>query len=95
MQTSITFMDWVKDGSRKVYIRVSSAFAVCFTLFQALRLFGVERIPIPNIPNNDDAWLMVNYGIHVIFIGYVTVITAYKFSQIKNPEKSSIGRARR
>jgi hypothetical protein len=90
MRSPVTFYDWVREGGGKIYVVVTSAFASCFTLLQVLRLFGIDWISILKVPNTEDGWLMVNYGVHVVFIGYVAGATAYKFCQIKNPGSSSV-----
>lgn len=89
MRTPVTFKDWVKSSTGKIYVGVSGIFAVCFSVFQALKLFGVERIPIPKVTATDQGWLIVNYSIQVIFITYVVLITAYRFVQIKDADKSA------
>jgi hypothetical protein len=88
MKAPITFKSWLTSESGKVYVRMSGGFTVIFATFQALKLFGVQNIPLPKIPLTNQSWLAVNLAIQVLFIGYVVFGTAYKFSEIEDTEKA-------
>jgi hypothetical protein len=89
MSKPITFKQWLKTESGKVYLIVSSAFTLCFSAFQVVKLFGIQKLPLPSLPTTDEGWLMVNFAIQVAFIGYVVFFTAYRFSKIKNADDSN------
>jgi hypothetical protein len=89
MSKPITFKQWLKSESGRLYLIISSIFTICFSAFQALKLFGIERIPLPTFPTTDKGWLTVNYAIQVAFIGYVVFFTAYRFSKIKDADKAA------
>jgi hypothetical protein len=87
MSKPITLKAWLRTESGRLYLVISTIFTVCFSAFQALKLFGIEKIPLPAIPATDQGWLTVNYAIQVAFIGYVAFFTAYKFSRIKSSDR--------
>lgn len=89
MSKPITFKQWLKSESGRIYLIISSIFTICFSAFQALKLFGIEKIPIPRFPTTDAGWLTANYAIQVAFIGYVVFFTAYRFSKIKDADKAT------
>lgn len=89
MSKPITFKQWLMSESGRVYLIVSTVFTVRFSGFQTLKLFGIERIPLPRFPTTDKGWLTVNYAIQVAFIGYVVFFTAYRFSKIKDADKAT------
>ncbi|HYV14192.1 MAG TPA: hypothetical protein VE980_25010 [Pyrinomonadaceae bacterium] len=89
MNKPVTFEQWLRSESGRIYVVISSLFTLIFSAFQVLKLFGIERIPIPTFPASDKGWLKVNYSIQVAFIAYVVFFTAYRFSKIKYAEKTT------
>jgi hypothetical protein len=89
MSKPVTFKQWLKSESGRIYLIVSSLFTLCFSSFQLIKLFGIEKIPLPALPTTDAGWLKVNYAIQVGFIGYVVFFTAYRFSRIKDADKDN------
>lgn len=89
MNAPVTLNAWLRTKSGRAYVTVSSLFTIVFSIFQALKLFGVQNIPLPKIPMSNQGWLTVNLGIQVAFISYVVFGTAYKFSEIENADKAT------
>lgn len=89
MTTPLTLFQWLKTRSGKVYATISGLFTLAFTAFQVLKLFGIERLPLPTFPTTNQGWLTVNFSIQVAFIAYVVLFTAYKYSGIKDPNAAN------